>query len=991
MRGVAMFVKKGVQNARRYYKISTFLLLFFLSMTIIVSSSLQVRHSLTSFLDQCDKTYTTVGIFEYLGTNYPNDHIYDPTIKTNYINLQSILNENSNTYKTFNPYGTLLGQIDGLERKDKNVFCGTDCIAEIYVMSDKLDQSGAYNCIITNDFYSKEGYDKNFCYIDSQGAILKKGHSYLIHGNFYLGHSSYPYLAISPVKLKLAEKYGLPHTQEDVIVDLTDLDKKQIEQAYEQFQQLADTYNVVKNSVKIIGTTKLESLLAYQSKAIYIAKGDTFTEQNYKNQDKVCIISQEVAKRLELGVNDTIKLSKTHPSEYALEDSFWITNGFASTEDYTIVGIFDGDFNNHYDVYVPETPEGMKDYGHYTYTLGQAIFKNDTASENIVQLSKALPSNIRMTTYDGGYTILSRPITEMLTTVNIIYILACITCATFLILFGYLLVYKQKVMVQVLMNLGTGKKNIITTFISSASTITLISGIPGSIIGFLCTKNIIARVLRKLDGIQTSQNRFSNTSLAPITKITFTSKITYSFFFLVMLGLCLFTIFSCIAFVFICLKPKMKKVSVQQRKTSNRSTSLSGGATKYAFLSLKRGGIRSCLPFLITFASIFLILQLQGTLYNYKSQLNSLESEFICSGHITNIYGNDTFKIIANSADYNNIKGIDGIDEIHVQTTFKYLYENNTPQYSRQKDIKLLPQNAFALATYINHMLEGSDLVFTDNIADSQEFYFNTAPDITYMDGMDDEKFYHPQVIAHLVLPCIATNKFKEEHQLSFGDDFLIFCNPSNPKPIYLKLVGTYKQSDDYNNLYVPMEYYHSIALNEASRKYDSMIFTLKNPKYLDTVKKALDDFGYSPAHELGKLRKYIVIEDANYYSIKNGLEQKIRYMQVLFPILCCLLEFIALTISFVLIKARGHELTTLRLLGASKSRCFFNLYLEQFWTTLVALGLGLGFYGLIQKVFVLIGVLLSCLFFFLWNLGTLLSLIKYVRKPVIYIQKDVI
>lgn len=984
-----MFFSKGIRNAIRYYKISIFLWLFSLLIVIIMSSSFQVHQLLSSFLQLCDKTYTTVGVFEYLGANYPNENIYDSYIPSALNELELTLNKNQNEYQTFYPTASILGHIDGLDRSDKNSFCSINCIAEIYVMSDANAQNNSYTCIIKNELYSKNDHTNNLCYVNSQGIPLEKGHNYLVHGMFYLGNTSYTYFSVAPCEHSLAIKNGFPTELNQMVVELDSISSEEKDTIYKQFQNLADTYKITKNSVKIIATANLDCLPPFQTKATYITNGQNFIESNYQNKDNVCIISEVLAKQLNVTLNDTIPLSKTKPRNYAFNESYWAQTGFESTENYTVVGLFDGDDSHYYDVYIPEDIEGLSKYGHYSYTLGECIFHNETAAKTMVHLEEILPKYIRLTTYDGGYTIVSKPIKEMLTTVTLICLLASITCLAFLSLFGYLYVYKQRKTVQIMSHLGSENKNIYISFLSGSGIISLSSVVPGSLIGFYTTEVIMNYILQKLNTTQNNSIIYSNSNLSPIQRMTFSNHISYLFFIGAALIIYLLTLLSCIAFTKLSLQPKMKKISQSKHKDTIRSTSLAGGSLKYSWLSVKRGGIRSMLPFIITFVCILLILQLQGTLKNYKDQLSSLDNEYECSGHITNFYGNDTFGVIANASDYNLLLESNMLKNVHIQSSGKYAYFGIQPIENLGQEYKLIPSDPFALETFKNHMLSGPDLFFTDDISSCSEFYNRSAPNITYMEGMDEAKFYDVN-LEDRCYDCIVSSDFKEMNHLDYGQMFLAFCDPDYLIPLYLKVVGTYEKTSTNDNIYVPIAHYLNWFRSPDQCSLDSIIFTL-NAKDLERFKNYIKELGYDQPNVLGAMRKYIVIEDANYYSIKNGLEQKISYMRVLFPILCILLEFLAYTVAFVLIKARSHEITILRLLGVSRKRCFLNLYYEQLIFTGIASLLSMIIFRGIYHNDCIAGVIMSIGFFLLWNLGCVLGILKYLRKPVIYTQKDTI
>lgn len=96
--------------------------LFFMSLVIILTVisciSLLVWKSVNSYLDACDKYYTTIGLLEYMSVEYPNEDYVDLSMLDSLQNFDFEQITNHEQVLFFDKNNRALGYIDEFERHD---------------------------------------------------------------------------------------------------------------------------------------------------------------------------------------------------------------------------------------------------------------------------------------------------------------------------------------------------------------------------------------------------------------------------------------------------------------------------------------------------------------------------------------------------------------------------------------------------------------------------------------------------------------------------------------------------------------------------------------------------------------------------------------------------------------------------------------------------------------------------------------------------------
>ena len=135
----------------------------------------------------------------------------------------------------------------------------------------------------------------------------------------------------------------------------------------------------------------------------------------------------------------------------------------------------------------------------------------------------------------------------------------------------------------------------------------------------------------------------------------------------------------------------------------------------------------------------------------------------------------------------------------------------------------------------------------------------------------------------------------------------------------------------------------HTTFYVNGPMTYQSATFTVPDCSDLESVKDALYQAGFSETSHLRSLRSFVTINDASYLSALHAAQQRLWYMDRLFPLIDALAVALAFLLGRLLLGRRAGELRTLRSMGVSPASAFWSLYWEQLLLVLLGAALGTG------------------------------------------------
>lgn len=1041
-----MFARHGIQNALRTPRRSVVFLLLMTLLVALLGTSLGLSYALEETLKQCRENYSTIGLVEYIGPGYPSSNTVVEETADILAAFEAALDREDPTLINWEPTRMALGYTPQMELLTNLKLLSGQYVAvvkvqrqteydgmyyqrlsnhthlEYYVNHRKLP---LYNCLVTELLFN---YSTQLMvgtpalleipgvaatsfpaqsYVDNSGLLIP-GHYYLVHGR--VGDTSLlgpAYLQLTPIEYELSGKKIKGSDLLDITLpdgSCAALDGSSLPEA------MAETYQVAAHSLTVQASNRPDDLLPFQQGELTLTKGAF-----YAADSKGCLVSEYVANSLGLQVGDQLPLSLAVREDYLIPFSYWAGEGFDAEDTYTVTGIFSANADYEATVYIPIRDDMDMQQNHCSYTLGQLQLKNGEAQTYVEQLQQRLDSSIRISVYDQGYTAVAQSLGDMLRLVQIIAGVCLAAGLGFLVLFGYLLVYRQRSVGQTMLRVGATRKNVHTYFLFCAGTVAL----PAMVLGLIASRYICLGVLQLmkslLDSRTTIELLYSNSALSMQRSATeYLQAPGWGVLALIALGTLALALLSCLLFSKEILENRRKKRRrVSRGAQGTRSRSLRGGALTYAWLSFLRGGFRSLVPVLAGVCAAILFCQLSGSVITYSVQLERLRTDSSAYGYITDIKGKYTSGLTLDQRTLNTLKDMDGITDLTYLTTSHYQFARviRDGEVVGGPGLPEQPNTIHEEERYRDNLRSGPELVFINRLEGAPEFAYSSSIETQWLEGYDSSFFseqptegengYIP--IEQLENRCVIPTTMMEEYGIQLGDRIWLetirnIDGADMISQLGFRVVGSYVQPGRSNNIYVNLSVLNQIgqygagglsglyteqgkvfqvcfyggAYSESA--YSGLTFRIPSCAKLTDIKQVLYDKGLSAVGNILNIRNFVLINDASYLTTERVATQRLWYMQHLFPVVYAIALGLGYLIAYLQGQSRKKELRTMRSVGASGRTAFWSLYWEQLMLALLGAALGAGL-CLALGWSTELGLLLTAAFAALWLLGALVSL----------------
>ncbi len=992
-----MILRHSLLNIFRSWKKSILFFFLIVMVVIILCIGTSLTVTINDFLKECDKSYTTTAVFEYMGADYPDEMEYNPYLDETYKGFNSEIIASNPAVKKWDSSAVALGYIEGTKRLNFDPLYKENAVLVVHVTSYNENES-VYKGEVTETLYSYKDMEGKMVYLNSMGMELEIGNYYILHGEFYLGGSSYTYIKLSPFSNSTAAAAGFNISMEGMIADVSSVNSKYQIEEDSYFRDIANTYSIINNSVTVHATNNINALLPFQQGSLYLMEGRNFTEEDYISGAKVCLMSEELAGVLNVKIGDQINLSLAVQEGSAKKDSYWFKTGFAYKDGFTIVGLTNLQKEYRQDIFIPKSQAFNLSDNHFTYTLAQVELYNSKASKFIEEVTPLLQDRIRMTVYDQGYASTTKSLKDVFLVAVLITGVCALVCVAVLLLFGFLFIYRQRDTVTNMHRLGTGKRNIFVYFLTGSGFLSLTA----VVIGILISNGVIDRCMELVQNIVSQYTvtdlNYSNSGLSTVKTVEFIPQIRTET--LLIAGCIVFILATCSCLLFTVLSIKSRSHSGRKLRVRGGgiSSSLRGGPWKYMWLSIKRGQIRTLIPILVTACGVILLFQLTYTRNLYDQKLAELNNSPDIKGYLTDIDGKQTNGLRVEGNVVKDIVDSGYLSEVNVTKTYNFIYAGRSDAEGNKLDIPEfdVPVTDFDVETFFYKLFQGPRIVFTNNLTTVPEFYYSSAVQVQFYDGYDLTMFGKD----YTEYPnCIVSTAYIEEKGIRLGDiiTLSIYDEYGNSSSYNMRVVGSYVKAGKLDNVYCQLGLYllPSVLTKGGDKEnvlqyysFDSFHFRLSSGEVLPELKSYLFSKGYSQIKKIREIRNFIVIEDKEYLTTKTAMNQRVLYMERIFPALYLLVVLIAMLIPFILIQLRKREIAMMRGQGTSKSISFLNIFLEQ--SLLVVMG---GIAGTLISLLVLMrfntfGFVLTGIFVACWLVGAVISISQINRCSVQSILK---
>jgi len=788
-------------------------------------------------------------------------------------------------------------------------------------------------------------------------------------------------------------------------------------------------------SQDLITTKKVEAVTAFHISEYTLMEGSFFCESDYE-QGNVCLIPKQMASALEKEVGDSIKLKVYAPvSDKGLNHCYEEESDVVYEGEFVIKGIYQAQERGT-PIFIADNGQAFAGRSNNDYVLGRVILNNRTATEYCEVLKERLPENVMLTTYNEGYDASVQSIYGLLRTAGIL--IATTFCITFLIagIFRYFFVYTNRENMKILLQLGTGEKKTFCFFLSGSGCICLLSTLLGCIIGYFVADRLIQKVFRSIVENSVYDFRFSvngygakSDTFVPTPNLEGNVFVLIGLFvFFLLLLLCGIGIWRSI----ISFRPgssrKQRKVSEKQessKKIKYKQNKVYKEHNKiifekiptltlrYALRNICRQGLKSLIvPVLLMVLLIFLCV-FTYVRNHFEQELEQVYENVPVTMQFTDISG----KMYDGLAIYQ--KAIEELESTgFIKTSWKsttyYAKFMDTAKYSETTDednplyryefTGIDKPSGYAWETMKAQWKSTSEpLQIAETLSEAPLFKYEGIPKITWMEGMDEERFINNQTVGTMQeYGCLVPDFYLEKYNVELGElialaipysyDFDITTN-------VVRIAGIYSaKNSDACLIMTPKGfeasiihvYYEKYPQNKSyiGEKWSSAGAELQNTNQLSHLKDYLETC-YDPVGKAGNHRQWLLIDDKALYDTIDNLTRYIEYMNLLYPVIIALLIAAAFIVSNLLLKNRVQEMAMLRSLGCSNIRVFFSLFLEYLLLSCVGIALGIIISIVVTEteegnVIVNTIALMLC-----YYLGAVAAIMNSFRKALIYSLKQ--
>lgn len=970
-------------------------MLLVLILTVISCISLSVWVSIETYLDKCDEFYTSIGVLEYIGVEYPNEDYYDGKMQEEVrsFDYNQILDHEE--VISFDRNGQALGFINGFERFDNLAYYGSDAVLLMKV-SYEVDAESSVT-IISNwcqgALFSKDKVVDKALYVEGleeqlddelPGNYEKIFIAYVEKINKKIGGRMY--YALKPLTHSgILNKWHLEENQilieeinpEEISLDLTLEELSGIDSSAEVISEdgfnsyrlantsiytdIAKTLYVTRHSLNVTTTNNIEMLVSFNQHQSNLVSGRYFSENEYELDVPVCIINEVVAKRLDVKTGDTLPLALSVMENSLFSESFLASEGFDLEQEYEVIGIIRTSKEMVNDVFIPVTDKLVTSENQVGYVIGTIHLNNAGADTFYQEILERLPERFILTIYDQGYKSAAKPLEDIHRIAMLTAIASLLATIVVMFIYSYLYVYRQRLASNIMVKLGTGKLAVYRYFVYGMVLVSTVAAGFGAILSSYLFENIKAVIEETLSGYIQQDIRYSNSNLSIINRLEYSMEADQRLFIWIALSVILLTILCGIFFTYRSLKVKKKVKQVFGAKRKHYSSTVFSGFFKYSYLSVFRGGFRTLMVVFLLGAMIIFLGQLTNTLEGYKENIRSIQQETDINVQFTDNKGRLVNKANVEAFIVSDLIATGMIDNLSITRGIPYQFMGIAESEGVSYEIPPLepPKSSFAYERFISDINLGPKLIFTNNIYKTPQFYYSESVHLEFLEGYSDAIFDETTVDEAI---CVIPDTMMEAKKITLGDTIKVyrhwqaydFYNRTMSDELMgydIKVVGVYENDTERETIYYPLEaliqqevlYEGSVDQREQLFKhiFDGTSFSLKNTEQLDAFRELLSDYGISEVTQIKTHRSFLVINDKSFVSALDALKQQLKNIQVLYPILYVLIALASFIIAVLVTVSRQKELSIMRGLGVSKLKVFMTFFSEQMILCIVGVVVG--------------------------------------------------
>lgn len=298
---------------------------------------------------------------------------------------------------------------------------------------------------------------------------------------------------------------------------------------------MCEEYRLYYESLPVTATEDLNLILAFYAKEAYVAEGEVFSEEDYQQGNRVCLVSERFANRNNLKVGDSVHLALRYANYSQSAYLGGLLNGVNAAgesydvfeeADYQIKGIYvtvaGGNRGNGYliernEIFIPtasiknSNENNIAVYGPMKgYTTAFRIPNGKKSIENFKEKWEAQGVGyVNISFYDGGFCELEEGLQSMERMSLLLLATGAVSAVCIVIFFCHLFITKQKKRTAIERCLGMKRRQCAVSLLTGILIIALTGCAAGAFAGQLFAERAANQMLQT----QEYDTRFSNGAL----------------------------------------------------------------------------------------------------------------------------------------------------------------------------------------------------------------------------------------------------------------------------------------------------------------------------------------------------------------------------------------------------------------------------------------------------------------------------------------------
>lgn len=193
----------------------------------------------------------------------------------------------------------------------------------------------------------------------------------------------------------------------------------------------------------------------------------------------------------------------------------------------------------------------------------------------------------------------------------------------------------------------------------------------------------------------------------------------------------------------------------------------------------------------------------------------------------------------------------------------------------------------------------------------------NSNIKIQYASGYDSDIFAQ-NLVSDKGYYAVIGSSLMEQLQITLGD--LIVIEKPHAE-IWYQVIGTYEDTEGYADLIAPLKGAHDLYAHEDKERYAKAEFTVhvSDMEMLKQVKKELEKIVAWQSADLPGVN--VVLRDDEMIQAVQPLENNIRIIKVLYPILWVIAIAFCYVMSWLSLQQAQKEMAVMRILGTTKKK----------------------------------------------------------------------